>query len=418
MAEEKENEMNNKASFEEIRTEKEKELQKLLDELDDTRISYGYTSLLASNILFRFEDAISLIDKLSISKAQKEGFTYATGKITNYGDMAAKLQELDTFRKNIKELNDQAVAIIEVERITKRINDFVRNNGDYLPHTTIVEDKTVFSLAHKYLYSIQTFSRFTEVELQEYRSAIIRQGMTNPDIPKEKFLNAVVKNHIINNNDMIYIPKTIVGVSDKEKEHYEMIYNEVFTKVLSEARLAVEREDLSRDKFTRKVVGVTFQDEHNKVPRQDNIKAIKKAVDENRLSYPVSVELTRGIYTDKDGRNYDTVEVLYEGKSIGNLSQQFVGSLNDAYGKDSKITGEITEINGGFEKAGKTASYGVTVNVYVPLEKIQTNEERIRTAVRARAVSRDESKRPDRAPYQNRENRTVSRRRESPEIAG
>lgn len=363
---------NKKVTFKELKEEKEKEFSELVKDLGAIMVQYDYTTIKNSRIPFEFEDASMLIKKMDIAKNMKDDFEFATSSIKNYGDMTGKLMELDTLKKTMDRLNDKAIEILEVERGIKRINAYLKANEDYLPHTYYHEDKDLYALAHRYLYSFQDYGKFSDLEIQKYRTAIIKQGMINPKIDKEKFEKGV-KNGLITADDILYLPKTVIGVSDKEKAHYDMIYNDVMKPFIPEAKL-LEDKECSYERFSTKAAGVSFNDKGQDT--QKNIEGL------SRMEMPVAVDLIRGTMTKGDTTK-DTVEIKYKDMHLGWLSQKIVDEITSSYGKDVPLQGRVTEVTGGFDKAnGTKASYGLNLDVDVSLAKEETAEEKIKEVVK------------------------------------
>lgn len=332
------------------------EMNQQAKEINDLKVSYNYSELKQSNIPFKIQEQLQLIERMNLSHSNHNEF--AISDIKNGGHLMALLQEFDTFEKTSVELKEQAMMIVTIGRAITRYNQFLKDNAEFLPNATLlVDNKNLFMMAHQYLVKVSSFNTFDK---QAYRSALIKQAILSKHIPKEK-IEQYIKNHVIRPVDVKDFPPTIVNTSKEKKEWYEDIYQNVLQKMFKD--LHQKQKDTSVDTLDTKLVGVTYANDDG-VKRQDLIKQMKE---ESKENYPIEVSLVRGDYKGKP-----MVSVLYHDNIIGVLNQTTANILHDAY-ESNELKGFITDITGGFEQTKEDgtkskASFGCSIQVQIALE--------------------------------------------------
>ena len=332
----------------------EDKLHEMEEEVNDLKVSYDYSNLKTSFAPYEMQDQIHMMDKMILRKSLKNEWT---GHIENYGSFMSFMKEFDTFEKKEGILKEQAMRIVVIERAIKRTNTYIKENRELLPNALLIrESPELFSLAHEYLRKIPSFNSFDK---QDYRTAIIRQAMT--DLSEENIKKAI-DHHVIRLSDVKGLPAAISPATKEEIENYKKSFS-----VISEAFKEVAPPVKDKDVINTRVTGVSFANPDG-TKRQDIIRNLfdKKT--------PFPVELKRGTYKDKP-----CIEVRYDEKTLGYVPQAVVDTLTETY-DDCPMTAKITEVTGGFEQStedGKvtTASFGCKLQIEVELVRNDFKEE-------------------------------------------
>ena len=256
-------------------------------------------------------------------------------KFSSAQDAAATYSRIVEFRKKKENVLDSADKVMTAKKMADEINDLVASNP-YLPSTLCIEyDKNLGSLAEK---CIQKLPKYDALLSKKFRNKFTEFCIES--LPNEE-LDQLVAAKIIKANNLDMISPT---------------GSEVYEQRLRHVCDLLGRESIAIAEYNHKLRGVSFDNEDGE-NRQEILKCMSEAVERGE-----KIELTAEQYTyvPDVGESEPAIRILWNGKTIGNVSRGVVKDILEKTDSAISIMADFVAITG-----GGSVSYGCDVNIDV-----------------------------------------------------
>lgn len=266
----------------------------------------------------------------------------------------ATYRDIIQYKSNLNSLLNTSSLILEADKLTDKINTYVRLS-DYLNDSLLI--KKQYNITKLAKECIDTLPKCKDSITKELINSLVKDMVNQFD---EKYIKILLDKKIINEKNYNYLSK--IDGSEKFKKNISFISN----------YLGLSEKLLFSQEFRLK--GVTYKNEDG-TDRQ----TILKELQEKAATNPdIKLQLQPFVYTPKLGNPEPAVAVLWEGKELGYLPKEISNQLHNEY-KDNSSEIQFMKVLGGSskEEQERDIKYGICVklSIYeITKESNKTNE--------------------------------------------